>query len=369
MKPKKVPFSLIGMGLGAALCATVITRTLLGGPPTVPRTADVVKAGREEPPPAGTQDDRSPLVTGVSIGGNGLIEPAEPETRVAGAVPGRIARVAVKEGEHVELGAVLVELEGAVERASLAAAEADLAGAKADLTRSLRGQRAEDIEAAAAEASASKTRAELSASVLSRTEALAKKGAVSTEELDRAKSSAAADESAWKASDARRRLLLAGSRSEDIASARARMTAAAARVEQAKATVERLLVKAPIAGEVLRVKYRAGEYYAPQGGEALLLMGDTSKLRVRMDVDERDIAKVTLGAQAWVLVDAFHGRKFGGKVSEIGRRMGRKNVRTDEPTERIDTKILEVVIDLEPGSALLPGLRVMAYIADDKAGG
>lgn len=186
MKPKKVPFSLIGMGLGAALCATVITRTLLGGPPTVPRTADVVKAGREEPPPAGTQDDRSPLVTGVSIGGNGLIEPAEPETRVAGAVPGRIARVAVKEGEHVELGAVLVELEGAVERASLAAAEADLAGAKADLTRSLRGQRAEDIEAAAVEASASKTRAELSASVLLRTEALAKKGAVSTEELDHA---------------------------------------------------------------------------------------------------------------------------------------------------------------------------------------
>jgi len=369
MTPKKFPVSLIGMVLGAALCATVITRTLLGGPPTVPRTADIAKAGREEPPPEGTQDDRSPVLTGVAFGGNGMVEPAEPETRVAGSVPGRIAKIAVKEGDHVEQGAVLVELEGAVERALLAAAEADLAGSKAELTRALRGQRSEDVEAATADASASRTRAELSASVLARTDALAKKGAVSAEELDRAKSAAVADESTFKASDARRRLLLSGSRSEDIASARARMTAAAARVEQAKSTMDRLLIKAPIAGEVLRVKYRAGEYYAPQGGEALLLLGDTSKLRVRMDVDERDIAKIKMGAQAWVVVDAFQGKKFGGKVSEIGRRMGRKNVRTDEPTERIDTKILEIVIDLDQASELVPGLRVMSYIAGDKPSG
>jgi HlyD family secretion protein len=54
--------------------------------------------------------------------------------------------------------------------------------------------------------------------------------------------------------------------------------------------------------------------------------------------------------------------KFTGKVSEIGRRMGRKNVRTDDPTERLDTKILEVVIDLDEVGRLVPGLRVSAYI-------
>ena len=71
MKPKKVPFSLIGMGLGAALCATVITRTLLGGPPTVPRTADVVKAGREEPPPAGRSEPR-PKPYRIELSGGGF---------------------------------------------------------------------------------------------------------------------------------------------------------------------------------------------------------------------------------------------------------------------------------------------------------
>jgi HlyD family secretion protein len=63
-----------------------------------------------------------------------------------------------------------------------------------------------------------------------------------------------------------------------------------------------------------------------------------------MDVDERDI----------------------GKVAEIGRRMGRKNVRTDDPTERIDTKILEVVIDLDEPGTLVPGLRVTSFVEAGK---
>jgi HlyD family secretion protein len=49
-------------------------------------------------------------------------------------------------------------------------------------------------------------------------------------------------------------------------------------------------------------------------------------------------------------------------VAEIGRRMGRKNVRTDDPTERLDTKILEVVIDLDDTTKLVPGLRLTSYI-------
>jgi HlyD family secretion protein len=42
--------------------------------------------------------------------------------------------------------------------------------------------------------------------------------------------------------------------------------------------------------------------------------------------------------------------------------MGRKNLRTDDPTERIDTKILEVLVELERADRLVPGLRVLGYI-------
>ena len=96
-------------------------------------------------------------------------------------------------------------------------------------------------------------------------------------------------------------------------------------------------------------------------GEAVVL-GDTRVLRVRMDVEERDIGRLTIGAPAQVTADAFPGRKFPGKVVEIGRRMGRKNIRTDDPVERIDTKILEVVVQLERPEGLIPGLRVVSVI-------
>jgi hypothetical protein len=128
--------------------------------------------------------------------------------------------------------------------------------------------------------------------------------------------------------------------------------------------------KATQAGEILSLKVRPGDYAAP-GGDPLLLLGDTSHLRVRMDVDERDVGELRLGAPAYVTADTYGGTRFGGSVVEIGHRMGRKNVRTDDPTERIDTKILEVVIELaEPagasGDRLIPGQRVMAYV--DRAG-
>ena len=67
-------------------------------------------------------------------------------------------------------------------------------------------------------------------------------------------------------------------------------------------------------------------------------MGDTQRLRVRMDVDERDVARVRPGAAAYVMADAFGEERFTGRVAEIGRRFGRKNIRTDDPVDRNDTK-------------------------------
>ena len=91
------------------------------------------------------------------------------------------------------------------------------------------------------------------------------------------------------------------------------------------------------------MKFRAGEFYQAGGADPLVIMGDTRQLRARIDVDERDIGRLSANATSIVRVPAFPGRDFHGKVVEIGRRMGRKNVRTDDPVERNDTKILEVV--------------------------
>jgi len=46
----------------------------------------------------------------------------------------------------------------------------------------------------------------------------------------------------------------------------------------------------------------------------------------------------------------------------VGRILGRKNVRTDEPSERVDTKILETLVELDPGQQLPLGLRVDSFV-------
>jgi multidrug resistance efflux pump len=202
---------------------------------------------------------------------------------------------------------------------------------------------------------------------VARDEKLAESGAVTHDELDRARRQAEADERTFKAADAPRLSAVNGGRREDVVVAQAQVRAAIARRDRAKAELERLTVRAPIDGTILQLKYRVGEYYNPASPagvavEPLAVLGDLRAIRVRVDVDERDIARVTSGAPGFVPLSAFPGRRFPGEVVEVGARMGRKNVRTDDPIERLDVKILEVVLQIEDPRGLVPGIRVTGYI-------
>ena len=358
IRPATILAPVVALGLMG-----VLAKNLTAGPAYMPRDKDVAKANREVAPPVGTKDEKAPLPEGSSlIGGAGVVEPRERESRLAGGSPGVIEKILVKEGDHPSADDVLVELERSVEEAAVKTSQAELESARANLERTLHGQRSEDRDAAQSDAIAAKTKAELSAAIAARTEKLAKDGAATQEELERAQKTASADTSSAAAADARARGVLAGSRTEDVAAARAAVMAAEARVGQAKATLERRVLRAPFGGEVLQVKARIGEYYTPGTSEAPVVLGDTSKLRARVDIDERDIAKIKLGQTGYVQADAYPNAKIPAKVVEIGRRMGRKNVRTDDPVERLDTKILEVVLEIDGTEPLVPGLRVTAFV-------
>lgn len=359
MKNKVTPF-LAAIAVLAMLF--LVVRALSAGPAYDPRAKDSAAATRTVQPPAGTIDERAPLPEASMIGGSGIVEPAQREARLAGGSSGIVTAIRVVEGDRVNAGDVLVVLDSAVEAAAVKTSEAEVASARATLAKTRNGQRTEDRDAALAESRSTKARSDLSEIALSRAEQLTKGGAMTQEELDRARLNAAADKQTSRAAEARAHAAEVGSRTEDIAAANAALIAADARLEQAKATLDRRQIKAPYAGEVLQVKARVGEYYTAGASEAPIVLGDTTSLRARMDVDERDIGKVKIGQAAYVRVDAYPGVKFTGKVAEIGRRMGRKNVRTDDPTERLDTKILEVVVNLDDAKRLVPGLRVASFI-------
>lgn len=340
----------------------VVARAYVAPSPSDPRPPDVEAAERIATPTRGT-DERMAAPPGEWIGGNGVVEPRGREVAVAGDVPGRIVLLHVGEGDRVEPGTKIAELEHGFETAALAAAEADVEAAQAELSRTLRGNRREDVRAAEAETESARARADLSAGVLERLESVAAKGGATVDELERARKQSEVDAASVRQTEARRDASVRGSRREDVQAARARLAAAQARRDQAAATLATRLVVATSAGEILQSKYRVGEYYQPGGADPLFIVGDTSELHMRVDVDERDIARVQVGAKAIVRVPALPDRDLEGEVIDIGRRMGRKNIRTDDPVERNDTKILEVVVALTQPDGLVVGQRGMVYIS------
>jgi HlyD family secretion protein len=74
-----------------------------------------------------------------------------------------------------------------------------------------------------------------------------------------------------------------------------------------------------------------------------------------------------VGQSAYVTADAYGKQKFPGHVIRVGKELGRKNVQTSEPTEKVDTKILETLIQLDAGVEIPIGLRVDAYIQTNQS--
>jgi len=71
-------------------------------------------------------------------------------------------------------------------------------------------------------------------------------------------------------------------------------------------------------------------------------------VRVRVDIDETDVAKVKAGQRAYIQADAFGEQKFWGRVVQVGELVGPETAPTDKPTERVDQKFLEAMVNLSP---------------------
>jgi len=354
------------IGAVIVFLALSMGRTLRAPSPALARPADAERARRTVQPGSGEDLRTSRLEGSRLVVGNGVVEPRGEVVRVAGAVPGLITAISVKEGERVVAGQLLAQLDDGAEHADMAAAEADEALALAELDRVRRGSRSEERASGRAAAERALARAALSRGVYERTVRLHRAGTIANAELDRARHSAEADEQAARQASAERDRILNGARLEDRRAAAARLSGARARLASARVRLAQRRVVAPIAGEVLRVNHRAGEFYRPGEGGPIVELGDTRTLRVRMEVDERDLGRVRAGAHASIDAPAYPSRRFSARVAELGRSMGRKQIVTGDATERTDVKVLEVLLELEGEAPLVVGQRVIAYVSPSR---
>jgi multidrug efflux pump subunit AcrA (membrane-fusion protein) len=135
----------------------------------------------------------------------------------------------------------------------------------------------------------------------------------------------------------------AETRRDDLEIARARMESARATAAQTQALIERLTVRAPIAGTVLQVNLRAGEYATPAAATAPLLLGSVSEVQVRAEVDEQIAPRVKPGNRA---LGYLKGESTNGIPLEFVRIepyvVPKRNL-TGSSAERVDTRVLQVI--------------------------
>jgi HlyD family secretion protein len=295
--------------------------------------------------------------------GPGLVEPVSEEVRVSAQIGGRLEQVLVDEGQRVTAGQVLAIIDNGDYRARVASARADLASRDAARRRVENGARLQERqEAAAAVAEADAVLANATATA-ERMRGLLRERVISKAELDDAERAERVARARVEGARQRLDLINADARDEDRAQASADVGLARARLDEATALYHKTFIRAPIDGVVLRRHRRAGESVSTQFDSPIVTLADDRVRRVRVDVDEADIGRIAVGQPAYVTADAFGERRFAGTVVRVGQLLGRKNVRTDEPTERVDTKVLETLVELEDGRELPFGLRVQAFIA------
>ncbi len=381
----------------------------------------------EKAPPASALRRRLPLLVVLVLAGLAVLawqawQRAQPyewsgtvEARtisVGSRVGGRVKAVRALEGDRVEAGQILVEIEPADLPAQRLMAKAQLEEAAANLDKLKKGARPEEIDEANARAQTAAAAFE-EARVGARGEEIAGAKArlvgmqvtvdkakldaerarslfasqsISQNALDDAESalkgaiaqrdalSQALDElqngsrrediqqASARAAEARAnaKLVLAGSRTEDIEAAQAAVDAAQGKLDQADVLISELAVRAPRTARVESLDLRPGDILAPNGAAATLLEDD--QLYVRVYIPETQIGHIHPGQEVPINVDSFPHRSFRGTVEHINSEgeYSPRNLQTAD--ERADQVFAARVGLLEGQAELRAGMAAFIHV-------
>ncbi len=258
----------------------------------------------------------------------GLVESSTENIAIGTPLADVVSEVLVTVGQSVKAGDPLFKLDDRQRRADLGARQAELRVAE--------------------------SRVKVNAAVLDDVtrqlnfaESLRDKSAISSEELARRRS-------AVETAQAR------------LNEAEAQVASAAAQIKMVETEMERSTVRASVDGEVLQVKIHPGEF-APAGVTAtpLVLLGRLKPLHIRVDVDEHEAWRVHPEAKATAAVRGNADLKTPLAFVRFEPFVLPKKSLTGDSTERVDTRVLQVIYRVEGDNLLLfAGQQMDVFIED-----
>lgn len=279
------------------------------------------KRERTDPPVAPPTAQYSDTVAAV-----GLVEASTENVSIGTHLSGVVEQVFVSVGQAVKSGDRLFRLD----------------------TRALEAERAvrsAALETARAQLSTAETTLADGRDQLARSEKLQKERVISEDELVRRKFAVQTAESR-------------------VGEAQAAITAAMAQIGETEMDLARSVVTAPMDGEVLQLKVRAGEF-APAGQTSmpLLVLGQLQPLHVRVDVDEHEGWRVRPEADALAHIRGKAELKSRLRFVRFEPMVIPKRSLSGDSTERVDTRVLQVVYQvLDQSVPLFVGQQMDVFI-------
>ena len=247
-----------------------------------------------------------------SVVGTGVVEPSSETVDIAAHISGVVARVFVRPGDQVAAGQPLLEIDSRTARAAVSEAAARAASARQSIA-------------------AAQTSLRVAQNQFALYQSVEDARAVSQQEV------------------ITRRDAVANARAEAaVAIAQARQVEA--QLAQARVELDRHIVRAPAAMEVLQVDTRAGEFAGTQGTAAVLMkLGATKPLHVRLDIDENQIERLDMGKAAVISPRGDAGRQVTARFIRAEPLIVPNVSLTNSVTERVDVRVLQLIFALPDG--------------------
>ncbi|ABC64301.1 efflux RND transporter periplasmic adaptor subunit [Erythrobacter litoralis] len=315
--PEKFSFSRLGLPIIAVIGLIIAVFFIMGGLPD----RELEEPDREPPRATGA------LANSPRVAGAGVVEPSSETIQIGTALSGLVTDLRVQPGDYVEKGQPLFTVDTRAIRAQLQQANAQISEARAAIA-----------EAQTAQSTA--------AQQLALYRNVDDPAAVSRSEVIRAEGEANA---------ARTRLQLA----------RARLQSAQATADSARTEIGRATVRAPIAGEILAVNIRPGEFLSTMGGggsQPFIEMGQTRPLYIRVDVDEEQAPRVAMGEPAIVSPRGAADQQVKASFVRAEPLVVPKRSLTNSAQERVDVRVLQIIYELPDSDLFRVGQQIDAFI-------
>ena len=318
---------------------------------------------RNPPPPI--MPARSPYA--ATLAAAGIVEAQTENISVGSATPGVVVQVLVKVGDEVKAGQPLFRLDDRQLQGELAVKRAMVSQSKSELIRLEAEPRKEKIPVIVAQVNEARAAVIREADALKRTEDLFARKVTTEQELITRREALAAAQAALDKSQADLDLLKAGSWQYDRDVAREGISKAEADVAKAEIELDRLVVRALVAGEVLQLKVRPGEYVGTPANQPLVILGNIETLHVRVDIDEYDIARFRSDVPATAVPRGNLQVRYPLTFVRVEPFVIPKKSLTGDNTERVDTRVLQVIYEFDPAGLppLFVGQQVEVFIEAD----